>query len=256
MFPKDTMQQTTMKGFVDSVMEPFNKTCSEIDILEHLGEHTSSPAMAAVARAKRDQQQYNTCSINNKNAAALSSIAMTRNKNLGHDVLSRKELKSVVAKPSEYVDGTHVIDIKQQAMLLKQYSKCNHDEKCFNTPSPTPTYPKAMARSYNNSLDTNFIRKDLNNFAMVTPHRKRINDCVLDADAKPAFDWVKAVRKECLGRFPDSSVEEKKQLVSLTRILSHMDPEDVFEDLKNVYYDSQDMDTPLSKIVDTMLCFV
>ena len=73
---------------------------------------------------------------------------------------------------------------------------------------------------------------------------------------KPKFDWVKEVRKECIRQMSGASMEKKPKLVALIRLINHQDPIAKFEDIKNIYEDSNEMNESIPNIVETMMCFV
>ena len=53
-----------------------------------------------------------------------------------------------------------------------------------------------------------------------------------DEDQKPSYDWIKAIRKQVLIQMKNSDSEKKKNLVKLTKILTHQNPYDIFTELK------------------------
>ena len=254
---KDGKKQTHLNDFMDAIIEPFRKDYSEYDILRHVaGNSKDSPAVAAVKKLKRNVSTSNNYQMTPKDAAAMGSFGISRNSNIVHDVAARKLLKTVVAKPSEYVDGFHLSQIKEQAKLLKEYKKLTPiDLKSFTTPPAVNSVihsTKAMARSYRNGLDNEYVKESMSSQAFVTPESSRSED----SKPKPKYGWIKEIRKECIRQMTKASTENKAKLVSLIRIINHQDPLSKFEDIKNVYDDSMEMNESVTDIVTTMMCFV
>ena len=113
------------------------------------------------------------------------------------------------------------------------------------TPSPKVTHAKAMARAYRNDLDPLYLKSLMTNDEIPTN----------DEDSKPAFDWVKVVRKECLRRMKSTSVEERNKLIQLTRIITRRQPVEQFLELKNIYEDADEMKMDMNDIMETLICF-
>ena len=158
-----------MDSFLASVVKPFESKYEQYDILQHVTD-VDSPAVAAVRRLHSEESKARFNMENDKDVASMASVAISRNRNLVHDVASQRELKKIVEKPSEYVNGKHIHTIREE-----------HTTNSI-TPSPRTKHPKAIARSYRNSLHHNYTRDMLNN----------------DGDKKPQYDWMKGVRQECI----------------------------------------------------------
>ena len=242
---------------MESIIEPFKKDYSEYDILRHVsGTAHDSPAVAAVKKLRNNVSTLHQNQLSDKDAAAMGSFGISRNSTIVHDVAARKDLKSVVQKPSEYVNGFHLSEIQQQAKLLKEYKKGTiMDLKTYTTPpSVTPVIKssQAMARSYRNGLDHEYVKESMSSQGVVTPQNSRSKD----QKSKPKYDWVKEIRKECIRQMAKASSDNKPKLVSLIRIINHQDPASKFEDIKNVYEDCIEMDENIPDIVATMMCFI
>ena len=246
-----------LNDFMESIIEPFKKDYSQYDILRHVsGNSNDSPAVTAVKKLRNNVSTMHSNQLSEKDAAAMGSFGISRNTTIAHDVASRKELKSVIEKPSEYVHGLHLSEIKEQAELLKKYKKGTivNLKSCATPPSVTPVIKssQAMARSYRNGLDHKYVEDSMTTRGFVTPQNSHSNIQV----SKPKYDWVKEVRKECIRQMAKATNDNKPKLVSLIRIINHQDPASKFEDIKNVYEDSIEMDENLPEIVATMMCFV
>lgn len=234
---------------MNSIIRPFEKhPYSEYDIVSKIGKH-DSPAVSAVKRLRRDAFYAHDARNENQseqNAAAYASLAMTRQSDIVHDVLSRKTMKdSIVEKPSEYVDGFHMNEIREQHRLFKALEKSGYGDSTMVTPSPKVTHAKAMARAYRNDLDPLYSK------SLMTNDEKHASD----EESKPAFDWVKVVRKECLRRMKSTSVEERSKLIQLTRIITRREPIEQFLELKNIYEDADEMKMEMNDIMETLICF-
>ena len=227
-------------------MKPFqNHDYSEYDIISQIGK-ADSPAVSSVKRLRSDIKSHQNGQPSTKDAAAFASMAMTRNSNIVHDVQSRKKLKSIVDKPSEYIDGFHISEIREQERMFQAINKKSSQTYSFVTPSPKVTHAKAIARSYRNDLDSEYTKNLLAN----GPTSPNVGD------SKPAHDWIKSVRKECLRRMKSVSASEKGSLVKLARIITRRDPVDQFHEIQKVYEDADEMKMEIGEIIDTLLCFV
>ena len=240
-----------MASIVDTMMRPFQSQFSEHDVIANMGGNSSySPAVAAVKRLRRNVTPHNkqkSIKQVEKDASALASIAFLQNPDIVHDVAGRKEMRDSIQKPTKYVDGVHINEIRQQAMLLKQFESHKSkqivsDGPGFFTPPPNkPTHQKVMARSYRNNLDSKYTRE------LVTPEDEK----------KPNYDWVKQIRKQILMKMKSNSdVEAKRNLVKLSKILTHQHPQETFIDLKNVYEDGEEIKMDQSDIIEAMLCYI
>ena len=242
------LKQTNLNGYINDIMKPFhNHEYSEYDIISHIGK-SDSPAVSAVRRLRNDCNYHQNGLPSTKDTAAFASIAMTRNSDIVHDVHSRKKLKAIVNKPSEYIDGFHISEIREQERMFQELKKKPFEKHSMVTPSPKITHAKAIARSYRNDLDSEYTKKLLAN-GPTSPN-------VEETDSKPAHDWIKCVRKECLHKMKSVSASEKGSLVKLARIITRHDPVEQFHEIQKVYEDANEMKMEVGEIIDTLLCFV
>ena len=233
------------------MMRPFQSQFSEYDVIEHMGGHSSSsPAVAAVKKLRRNmisEPDKESKQQSDKDASSLASIAFLQNPDIVHDIAGRNEMRKKFEKPSKYIDGVHINEIRQQAILLKQFGNnatnknMNEERGFFTPPVRKGIHQKVMARSYRNDLDTNYTRE------LVTP----------DEDKKPTYDWVKQIRKQILMKMKThTDMDAKHNLVKLSKILTHQQPKETFTDLKNVYEDGDEIKMDHNDMIEAMLCYI
>ena len=266
------MKQTMLNEFLVNIHKPFLTGSEEYDIMKDIGS-PNSPAVAAVMNLQKRAGLLGSSRLNrvltdptrevrdsmrmDKDSSAYASAAILTNPNIAHDVESRHNLKKVFKKPSEYIDGFHVDEIREQRNLLKEFenSKCSNSS-AFITPPPKLS-EKAIARSYRNNLDTEFTSNMWMNDNK-DEHRKRCNEDTAegDDDSKPQFDWIKAVRKECLSQMKNTMDKEKKvQVVALFKCIGRKSPKDLFDDVKTVWDTSTMSNYSVEETVELMLAF-
>ena len=266
------MKQTVLNKFLVNIQKPFLTGSEEYDIMKDIGSQ-NSPAVAAVLNLQKRAGLLGPSMLNRvvtdplsdtrdsmrmeKDSSAYASAAISTNPNIAHDVESRHNLKKVFNKPSEYIDGFHVDEIREQHNLLKEFEKSRSSNRlAFITP-PSKSSEKAKAWSYRNNLDTEFTSDmwmNNNNDEL----RKRSNDDTAegDDDSKPQFDWIKAVRKECLSQMKNTMDKEKKvQVVALFKCIGRESPKDLFHDVKTVWDTSTMSNYSVEETVELMLAF-
>ena len=231
------MNQSKMNTFIEDMIRPYTASFSEYDVIKNMGGDSSSPAVAAVKKLRRESNNQSYQSMK-KDAHVLANMAMTQNPDIVHDVAGRKEMRDLFEKPSKYVNGISISEIREQERLLKQYSSVKPG---FVTPSRSKIDRSAMAHSYRNDLDSQFTQK------LVTPD---------EVDKKPKYDWVKGIRKQILIKMKEADQMKKKNLVHLSKILTHQKPSDVFTELKNVYEDGNELKMDWSDMIEAMLCYI
>ena len=188
---------------------------------------------------------------------------LTRNGNLCRDIKNKTDLRKSMPEPSDFVNGVHIDEIREQARHLKQFEATHalNKQSLQDISSPPvatapPTFmtplsgyssfsPKALSRSYRNGLDTEYVKKTV------------IDAASKDTDErKPEYDWLKAVRQECIRRMKKCNKCEKMKIKNLFQIVGRQHPFDKFNDVKNIWTDSKEMCLPVDEIVDMMIEFV
>ena len=228
---------------MENMTMPFRNTYNQYDVIKNMGGHsTTSPAVAAVKRLQKEAGIDNPSKtpISEKDTYAMSSMALTRNPDMVYDIQGRQEMREQFDKPSKFVNGYHISEIREQAKLLRQYEKVSQSKPSFVTPVGIMKEKKVLARSYRNDLDVKYTNQ------LMTP----------DDDQKPSYDWVKGIRKQVLMQMKNADIEKKKNLVKLTKILTHQHPNDIFTELKNVYEDSDELKLDQNDMIDAMLCYI
>ena len=265
-----------MRNFFNNFNNPDNVRNEQYRILKDIGS-PDSPAVAAVMNLQKAAGLLSPSPFSNvetdpmkvmrnafreeKDLSAYASSAVLTNSNIAHDVESRHKLKKVFHKPSEYINGFHVDEIRQQHKLLKEFernSNMNHDMTCVTPPGKVT--PKAVARSYRNNLDTEFTRDE---WLSESKPRKRTNmydettDDDRNFDTKPKFDWIQAVRTECLKQMKLSKDKENtRKVVELFKCIGRKEPKELFHDIQTVWETSSSSKYSLEETVQLMMAFI
>ena len=263
-----------MRNFFNNFKNPDSVRNEQYRILKDIGS-PNSPAVAAVMNLQKGagllSPTLSTVETDPmkvmRNAfreetylSAYASSAVLTNTNIAHDVESRHKLKKVFNKPSEYINGFHVDKIRQQHKLMKEFEKnnMNHDMTCVTPPGKVA--PKAVARSYRNNLDTDFTRDE---WLSESKTSKRTNlydentDDDDDFDTKPKFDWIQAVRTECLKQMKLSKDKENaRKVVELFKCIGRKYPKELFHDIQTVWETSSTSEYSLEETVQLMMAFI